>query len=170
MIEDEHAFKALFKRQFRRTTDDCDLDREIEVCEQLCQVHGELSDEADKLFQEVNDDWWNYVWSRLQNVLKTYYRLVPYDEHINAMLETYWNEEIKVWEEADNLFPDTSTNMPRGFYNSNYSEASEGQPGNQDKEWQDYVNASKTLKKARYFLEATVPPRLRRSYVFDPYD
>jgi hypothetical protein len=142
--------KSRFKHQYRSIyTTDQDLAKELEILERRAEIETRLQTEADEKFPEVNEEWWNYIWSspELQQVIREYEQVVPFDEHVSAMLEKYWDTEITVWKEADKLFEKDN-----------------------DK-WQEYVDQSPAMKKARFELAANVPSKLHRSYKdFDPFE
>lgn len=142
--------KARFKHKYRSIDSrEEDLDKELEIIERRCAIEHRLFQEADEKFPEVNADWWNHIWSspELQEIIAEYEQVVPFDEHVNAMLEKYWDTEITVWNEADKQFP------------------------NDHDKWQEYVDQSPAMKKARFELAANVPSSLHRSYRdVDPYE
>lgn len=68
------------------------------------------------------------------------------------MIELYHNEEIRVWEEADILFPNTRKNMRREFYIDEDEKDNDINDTNDDeKNWHNYVN--KSLHKSRFLFE-----------------
>jgi hypothetical protein len=112
---------------------------------------------------------WSQFWSsdEFQTIMRQYYECVPYEEHIEAVLEMYHEYEIQVWEEADQRFPNTRRNMRREFYfKPDAHETIEREDANdEEKAWHHFVDLR--LEKVRYWFEKMVPEPLRQSYVPD---
>lgn len=160
--DDEKSFMGQFTYNTYNTYntyESYDTDKQIQICGELEKVFGDLD------IKEMNDLTSS---ERFLDVMKQYCKYVPYDDHIQGSLESYHDKEIQAWEEADKLFPAIRKNMRREFYFDQDEDEGKIEKENMndvEKAWHDYVD--KSLHKARIILEAMVPPRLRRSYVFE---
>ena len=150
-----NQFRYSFLKPFNRYNEE-NMDKEIELCNELASV---LSPTESAENENAGNFWSS---DRFQKVMEEYCQYVRYEDHIDAMITAYHEDEITAWEEADELFPNTRQTMPRQFYkNSENNEQTEDMNEN-EKGWHDYVN--RRLCHARKVFEGMVPARMRRSY------
>lgn len=149
-------FRYSFLKPFNRYNEE-NMEKEIELCNELASVLSPTESLS------VENFWSS---DRFQKVMEEYCQYVRYEDHIDAMITSYHNDEINAWEEADDLFPNTRQTMPRQFYKNSESEQTEDM-NDDEKGWHAYVN--KRLLHARKVFEAMVPARMRRSYSDDSW-
>lgn len=145
-------FRYSFLKPFNRYNEE-NMEKEIELCNELATLLSSLSSPMEEFVMSSD---------RFQKVMEEYCQYVRYEDHIDAMLTSYHNNEISAWEEADELFPNTRETMCRQFYKETNDENDENEMNDHEREWHNYVNNK--LCRERQIFEAMVPARMRRSY------